>query len=147
VLPTGSECVIVRKTYGTAITQGDLIVNLVYDRYQKYKFVVYGNFDIDQNGVATPQDAEIIKRLVTRWGGEVVEQINANTDFVVLGTEPVIPDRPVEDDALARAIYEEALRASDEFDEMSRRAREYRLPILNQNRFLYLTGYYTQSRR
>lgn len=147
VLPTGSECRIIRKTYGAALTEGDLIVNLVYDRNTKYKFVVYGNFDIDQNGVATPQDAEIIKRLVTRWGGTVVDDINVDTDFVVLGREPVIPDRPDPNDPLAVAAYEQALAASEAYDSVSVKAREYRLPILNQNRFLYLTGYYTESRR
>lgn len=147
VLPTGSECRIIRKSYGAALAEGDLIVNLVYDRNTKYNFVVFGNFDIDQNGIATPQDAEIIKRQITRWGGTVVEEINVDTDFVVLGKEPVIPDPPDPNDPLAVAEYERALAGSEAYDEISRLAREYRLPILNQNRFLYLTGYYSQVRR
>jgi hypothetical protein len=32
-----------------------------------------------------------VKRLVTQWGGEVVPEINVDTDFVVLGAEPQVP--------------------------------------------------------
>lgn len=147
VLPTSAECRITRQTYGTTITEGDLIVNLVYDRNTHYKFVVYGNFDLDQNGVATPADADVIKRLITQWGGEVTNEIDVDTDFVVLGKEPVIPDKPAQDEPLAIANYNAALAASDAYAEISQKAREYRLPILNQNRFLYLVGYYNQAKR
>jgi hypothetical protein len=145
--PSSSLCRVIRLNYGEALAEGDLIVNLVYDRNTKYNFVVYGNFDLDQNGVATPQDAEVIKRLVTQWGGNVVSDINVNTDFVVLGKEPVIPDRPDETDPVAMARYVQAVAEADQYAEISAQARSYRLPILNQNRFLYMVGYYEQSRK
>jgi hypothetical protein len=145
--PSSSLCRVIRLNYGEALAEGDLIVNLVYDRNTKYNFVVYGNFDLDQNGVATPQDSEVIKRLITQWGGNVVSDINVDTDFVVLGKEPVIPDRPDETDPIAMARYVQAVSEADQYAEIAQRARSYRLPILNQNRFLYMVGYFEQSRR
>src|SRR5581483_8495558 len=85
-----SECRIVKQQAGQVIHEGDLIANLVYDRNTKYQFFIYGDFDLDQNGVSTPQDADVIKRLVTQWGGKVTDKVNADTDFVVLGKEPTV---------------------------------------------------------
>lgn len=141
VLPSGSECQITRLGFGEALVEGDLIVNLVYDRSAKFKFVVYGNFDLDNNGTTTPGDAEVIKRLITGWGGTVVDKIDPNTDFVVLGKEPIVPEKPSPDDALQTKIYEDALAALEEYQTIAANARDYRLPVLNQNRFLTLVGY------
>ncbi len=143
----GSKCRIINITPGQALSEGDLIVNLVYDRNTKYKFVVYGNFDMDRNGVATPQDAEVIKRLITGWGGEVVNDINVDTDFVILGKEPVVPEKPKDDDAIAMAKYLQAVADYDAYADMSSKARSFRLPILNQNRFLYFVGYFEEAKR
>ncbi|HEY1628430.1 MAG TPA: hypothetical protein VGF52_01150 [Tepidisphaeraceae bacterium] len=145
--PSSSECRITRLSTGAELNEGDLIVNLVYDKNTKYNFVVYGDFDLSQTGNATPKDADVIKRLITQWGGNVVGQINVDTDFVVLGKEPVIPDRPKEDDPIAKAKYDAAVAASEAYAEISSKARAYRIPILNQNRFLYLVGYYDQAKR
>ena len=150
VSPSTSECRVTRTTPGTALSEGDLIVNLVYDKNTKYNFVVFGNFDLDRNGVATPQDAEVIKRLVTQWGGNIVNDINVDTDFVVLGREPEIPTATraeLESDPILKARYDAAVAESEAYSKISAKAREYRIPILNQNRFLYLIGYYNQSKR
>jgi hypothetical protein len=150
VSPSTSECRVTRTTPGTTLSEGDLIVNLVYDKNTKYNFVVYGNFDLDRNGVATPQDAEVIRRLVTQWGGNIVADINVDTDFVVLGREPEIPTASraeLEEDAILKARYDAAVAESEAYAEISAKAREYRIPILNQNRFLYLIGYYNQAKR
>jgi hypothetical protein len=145
--PSTSECRITRQSAGAELNEGDLLVNLVYDKNTKYNFLVYGDFDLAQTGAATPKDADIIKRLITQWGGNVVSEINVDTDFVVLGKEPVIPDRPKEDDPIAKAKYDAAVAASESYAEISAKARAYRIPILNQNRFLYLVGYYDQAKR
>ena len=46
---TSSECRITNMTPGQAISEGDPIVNLVYDKNTKYKFLVFGNFDLAHN--------------------------------------------------------------------------------------------------
>jgi hypothetical protein len=147
--PTSSECRVIRVQPGQALTEGDLIANVVYDRNTKYNFMVFGNFDLDRNGVATPQDADVIRRLVTQWGGALSDRVNVNTDFVVLGAEPVIPSFTREElqDPLNQAKFDEARAAADAYEEVRRLAQEYNVPILNQNRFLYFVGFFELSRR
>lgn len=144
-----SECRITRVTPGTQLSEGDLVANLVYDPNIKYNFVVYGDFDMDRNGVATPQDAEIIKRLVTQWGGKLVDQVNVDTDFVVLGKEPVLPVFTAEElqDPFNAKKLADAQAALAAYQAVRTNAQNLHVPIVNQNRFLYLIGYYNQARR
>jgi hypothetical protein len=144
-----SECRIVNTTPGQNIVVGDLIENLVYDRNTKYNFLVFGNFDLDQNGVATPQDADVVKRLITQWGGKVTDKVNADTDFVVLGKEPVIPvfTKEEQQDPINAAKLAEATAQAEAYENVKRQAIELHIPILNQNRFLYFIGYYELAKR
>src|SRR4029077_13608749 len=137
--PGSSECRVIKLQPGQNIVQGDLIENLVYDKNTKYNFLVFGNFDLDQNGVATPQDAEVVKRLVTQWGGKVTDKINADTDFVVLGQEPtvLVPSKEEAADPIIQAKAQASQAANDAYQEIKRQAIESHIPILNQNRFLY----------
>jgi hypothetical protein len=146
---TSSECRITHTEPGTAISEGDLIANLVYDKNTKYNFVVFGNFDLARTGKYTPQDAEVIKRLVTQWGGSVMNTINVNTDFVVLGHEPEIPDFTKDDlnDPVNKAKFDEATADAAAYDDIKEKAKDLRIPVLNQNRFLYFCGYYDQAQR
>jgi hypothetical protein len=144
-----SEARVVRQTPGTQVTEGDLIANLVYDPNVKYNFVVYGDFDMDRNGVATPQDADVVRRLITQWGGKLMDQVNVDTDFVVLGKEPVLPVFTKEElqDPFNAKKLSDAQAALDAYVQVRRTASDLHIPIVNQNRFLYLIGYYDQSRR
>jgi len=144
-----SECRVVKTTPGFAIAEGDLIANLVYDQNIKFKFVVYGKYDLDQNGIATDGDTDVMKRLVTQWGGKVTDTVNADTDFVILGKEPVLPsfskeelDLPENAKKLADAQTEQ-----DAYQKVKADARELHIPVMNQNRFLYFVGYYDQAKR
>src|SRR6185503_12312932 len=128
---------------------GDLIVNLIYDPATKYNFMVYGDFDLDQNGQATPADAEVVKRLITQWGGILTDKVNVDTDFVILGKEPVLP--PFNKDELADPFNQKKLSdaqaALDAYQDVVKSARDLHIPIMNQNRFLYFIGYFDQSKR
>ncbi|HSV14285.1 MAG TPA: hypothetical protein VLI90_08495 [Tepidisphaeraceae bacterium] len=146
---TSSECRIVRTSPGAVLSEGDVIANLVYDPNNKYNFFVYGNFDLANTGRPNPADGEVIKRLVTQWGGKVVDQVNVDTDFVVLGKEPTLPsyskeelESPLNADKLAKAQAE-----LEKYHEIMQTARDLHIPILNQNRFLYYIGYYDQAKR
>ena len=149
VSPGSSECRIIRQTPGENPVEGDPVVNLVYDRNIHYNVMVYGDFDLDRNGQATPQDAEVIKRLVTRWGGHVVSVLNADTDFLVIGKVPEIPNYTQEelDRPEIQFEVERRKKALADYDETLAKAIELNIPVLNQNRFLYFTGYYEQSAR
>jgi hypothetical protein len=91
----------------------------------------------------------VIKRLISQWGGQVVPDINVDTDFVVLDAEPQIPTltREEREDPVQKAIYDRAVAEAEAYANISAKARDYRIPILNQNRFLYMIGYFELSRR
>jgi hypothetical protein len=109
---------------------------------------VFGNFDLAGNGRPNPNDTNFIKQLVTQWGGKLIDQVNVDTDFVVLGAEPVLPTfskddlTPENQDKLQKA--QDAL---DKYQAVVQAAKDLHIPILNQNRFLYYVGYYDQAKR
>ena len=144
-----SECRIIKTQPGQVIHDGDLIANIVYDRNTKYQFFIYGDFDLDENGVSTPQDTEVVKRLVTQWGGKVTDKINADTDFVVLGKEPtvLVPSKEDASDPIVQAKAQASQQAFDAYQDVRKQAIEYHIPLLNQNRFLYFVGYYESAKR
>jgi hypothetical protein len=149
VLATTSQCRVTRTSYGEVLALGDPIVNLVFDKNTKFNFMVYGNFDLDNNGTASPADTDVIKRLVTQFGGKLIDKVGVDTDFVVLGKEPVLPVIPPEekDDPFQQKRLADAQAALDAYLEVQKQATDLRIPVLNQNRFLYLVGYYNQATR
>jgi hypothetical protein len=145
---TSSECRIVKIQPGAIISEGDPIANLVYDPHVKYKFFVFGNFDLAENGRPNPNDAAFIKQLVTQWGGQLTDQVNVDTDFVVLGSEPTIPNFSKDDlTPENQAKLDAANKAAEAYQEVRQEAKDLHIPILNQNRFLYYVGYYDQAKR
>jgi hypothetical protein len=146
---TSSEARVTRQDTGAILQEGDLIANLVYDRNTKYNFLVYGDFDLDQNGNATPGDADVVKRLITQWGGKLVDKAGVDTDFVVLGKEPIVPTFTDEElqDPFNQKRLDDAQKALEAYNQVLDTAIQMRVPVLNQNRFLYLIGYYNQAQR
>ncbi len=145
-----SECRVVRVSPGQTITEGDPILNVVYDRNVKFNFYVFGKFNLDYAGDANDRDTEIVKRLISGWGANIVDQINTKTDFVVLGEEPVVPTYSQEEltSEPEKAFQkEQAEQALDTYTEVKAKANALNIPILNQTRFLYLIGYYTEAAR
>ncbi|MFT3786370.1 MAG: hypothetical protein QM770_09405 [Tepidisphaeraceae bacterium] len=145
-----SVCRVVRTDRGVGLTEGDLIANLIYDRNNHFNFVVFGKFNLDNRGEASERDAEIVKRLVSQWGGNVVDQIGTDTDFVVLGAEPVVPAYTSEErasDPIKETQFQQAQQELDRYNETRSKAQSLNIPLLNQKRFLYLIGYYEQSAR
>lgn len=145
--PDTSQCRIIKTQPGQQVVVGDPVSNLVFDPNTKYNFVVYGNFDLSGSGAPSPSDAEIVKRLITQWGGKLQDTINVDTDFVVMGVEPVLPpglDPGNPQDQLRKQAYD---RQHADYVAHVTSAAQLSVPIMNQNRFLYLIGYYDQARR
>jgi hypothetical protein len=149
VLPNGSECHVSHLTPGQVIVQGDPILNLIYDRNVKFRFFVYGDFDIARDGHPNPAGGDVVRRLVLQWGGSLDGKINPETDFVVMGTPPDVPVFTADElkDPLNQQALDEALRAVDAYDKMVSAAEALHIPILNQNKFLFFTGYYDLALR
>lgn len=148
--PGISECRVVRLSPGATITEGDPIVNVVYDKNVKFNFYVFGKYNLDYRGESTDRDAEIVKRLISGWGATVTDKLDTKTDFVILGEEPVVPNYT--QDELAREpekAYqkEQAEQALTQFNAVRDQANALNIPILNQTRFLYMIGYYEEAAR
>ncbi len=150
-----SECRIIITAPGQSIAQGDIIANLVYDKNMKLNFFIYpgAGFDLSQSGHPAPGGAAVLKQLVVRWGGTLTEgdHPNINTDFIVMGKEPEMPKgidpAAAAADPVLQHKIDEAKKAMADYDAIRQIAREYQIPILNQNRFLTYIGYFETARR
>ncbi len=72
------------------ILEGDRVGNIVLSREKGKKphFCIVGGFDIDFDGTVDARGAAAVAALVKRWGGEIVETVDAETDYLVMGNEP-----------------------------------------------------------
>ena len=139
--PRSSRARVIRGSRGNPIVKGDLIANPVYDPNKSYSFVVFGSFDVNNDGISTPQEAEEIKALIAEWGGTLTQDIAGDTDFVVLGDKPILPPEPKFDDPPAIiSRYQALARAQHKYEELFERAGDTSIPVLNQNRLFTLTG-------
>jgi hypothetical protein len=127
------------------ITPADIVANLIWDSKTSNRFIVAGNFDIDGNGAIDSDGLEKIVRLVRRWGGRIVDEVTIETDFVVLGTRPFSLSRPtteqIEIDPTVERKYEASLELGRRYDKIGSQARTLSVPVINQQKFLHLTGY------
>ena len=110
-----------------------------------YSFTVFGNFDTNQDGTATAQEIHDIRAIINAWGGETSEDLQGDTDFLVLGERPILPPQPSADapiEVIQR--YLQLQRAVQKYDELFETARDTGIPVLNQNRLYTLTGLYAR---
>jgi hypothetical protein len=142
-----SECRIIHVAPGQQIVEGDLILNLIYNTHTRFAFVIYGDFDLANNGQPNAADADVLRRLVTQWGGRVMDQVTVDTDFLVLGKEPTVLPLPDNPTPLDQERHDKQQKALDNYLLRQSEAIHLNIPILNQNRFLYFVGYYDQAKR
>jgi hypothetical protein len=138
---TSSTARIIRETPGSTITSGDVIANAIYDPKKAYTFTVYGNFDTNNDDSYTPQEIQDIRGLIESWNGKVAEDITGDTDFLVLGTRPILPPQPKPDDPVELIQrWVQLSQQATKYDELFDKATRAAIPILNQNRLYTLTG-------
>ncbi|MCE9589274.1 MAG: hypothetical protein K8S99_01980 [Planctomycetes bacterium] len=144
VLDDSSVARIVQSTRGNTVVEGDLIYNAAYDANMHYKFVVYGEFDIDNTGSPSVGDRRRIETLISQAGGSVSPEMTYDTDFLVLAPEPKAPDplRADEIDQTRITEHAEQTRRYKTWQGLLNQAKALSIPVLNQNRFLTLVGYY-----
>lgn len=135
---------VVRLTLRQTVNEGDLIANIIYDPNISYRFHVFGEFDIDSTGQATTTDRRRVETMVTQWGGRLVRELSYNSDFLVLGQEPKLPERlPAKEfDPVKIERFAAQRRKYETYQGLISEAKALSIPILNQNRFLVLVGYY-----
>jgi len=143
VLETTAECRVLRGTPERPIVEGDVVVNIAYERNRLPKFVVRGEFDLDYDREIDWNGSEKVGAVIRAWGGQVVEEIDETTDFLVIGLGPQTPtlstERPVSD--VIRNLADARLDKLDEYRGDVDQARTLSIPVITQSQFLFLTGY------
>lgn len=143
---TAAQTRVVRQTRGRKIASGDKVANIAYDPNITFKFMVFGDFDLDNSGDPSPTDKDRVEGLVRQFGGELIEELNFDVDYLVLGKLPA-PPQPLaanEIDPVKIQAFVNAQREFETYRSLEQQAREFKIPILNQNRFLSVVGYYTR---
>lgn len=141
-----SECKIVKENKDAPIVVGDDVANIAYHPVRKHVFVVQGRFDLHGTGSPTQVGAEEVRRVIRKAGGMLGDEVGYQTDYIVMGKEPAKPSKPEEDaPTSAQQAYQKQLRRYKEYQDIRTRAASMRIPILNTNRFILLTGYEPES--
>lgn len=146
-----ATCRVVRQARNTNLDPGDMIANIVYDPNKTYIFYVFGNYDIEGDG--GPNDIDRVRNMITQWNAKVADlQVDEEglpilvpeVDYLVLGQQPEFPPDldPTIIDQVAIREQQEKRQAYDTYQKLVDEAKRLRIPILNQNRFLDLVGYY-----
>jgi hypothetical protein len=127
------------------IARGDLIANLIWDANRQNQFVVVGDFDVNGDGKVEYDGAVRIEALIQGWGGVVSKDVTAQTDYVILGTEPKVPAEPTPQvltaDPTAKERYDAAKQRTEQYNQIRQRAEALGIPVFNFDRFLAFTGY------
>ena len=140
---TTAECRVTRQAPGRPIVEGDIVVNIAYERNRRPKFVVRGDFDLDYDGKVDWNGSENVTAIVEAWGGEVADEVSETTDFLVLGMGPTIPslagEGPTSD--VIRSLADTRLDQLEKFEGDIETARTRYIPVITQSQLLFLTGY------
>jgi hypothetical protein len=145
----------VAKTYSAAritkselikpILQGDIVANLIWDTDRTNVFVIAGDFDLDNDNQIDYNGADKIKTLIEKWGGRVDNALSIDTNFLVLGKQPQVLQKPtveeVDIDPRAMEVYNASLQRLDRYNGLRDQAQSLWIPIFTFDRFLYFIGY------
>ena len=148
VSKTYSAARVVKPDLNNPILQGDVVANLIWDADRTNVFVVAGDFDLDSDGVLDVDGIDRIKRLVTKWGGEMADSISVDTDFLVLGKQPTVLRKPTieeeEIDPRATARHEASLARLSRYNQLRDQAQSLWIPVFTYEKFLHFVGYNSQ---
>ncbi|MFA6133644.1 MAG: BRCT domain-containing protein [Phycisphaerae bacterium] len=141
-----SECRIVEQSGNNPIITGDLVANLAFDPQRVYTFVVQGDFDLRNTGEPSTENAQEVRAMIKKFGGQLADNVDVKTDFVVLGEEPRSVPKPSESaPETSWAVYHAQMEQLNHYQEIKKAAIDLHVPVLNTNRFLALMGYAADS--
>jgi len=148
VSKTYSAARILKPDINNPILAGDVAANLIWDAKRKNTFVVAGDFDLDGDGELDADGIDRIKRLVTKWGGEMADSVSLDTDFLVLGKQPAVIQKPSieeeEIDPRAMARHEASLARLSRYNQLLDQAQSLWIPVFTYEKFLHFVGYNSQ---
>ncbi len=146
IADTYSAARIIKSALNRPILKGDAAANLIWDKKKINEFVIAGDFDLNDDGYSDFDAAAKIKAVIERWGGKVTDKISIETDYLILGEQPQIPEqKPTleeqEMDPTALQRYEVALEKLNRYNDLENRAISLWIPIFTYEKFLHLIGY------
>jgi ribosomal protein L29 len=134
---------VTRSSANQPINRNDVLINAVYSPTYTYRMMVYGKFDVNNDGKASTGEASVIRNRIQEWGGKVIdsEKVTGDLDFVVMGNPPPEP-LPLSSSAgdIEVQAYIQAKNDYDTYNRIMKEATEAKIPVLNWNRFQVLTG-------
>jgi hypothetical protein len=134
---------IIRDAQGRPVLKDDVIANAVFNPEYRFKFLVHGLFDVNDDGRPSNAEADYVRRRIIDWGGELIEgdALTGDLDFLVLGSQPPMP-APLPPDAedVEFRSYLQQREAREQYDRLFEQASQAQIPVLNWNRFEVLTG-------
>jgi hypothetical protein len=149
IAETHSAAQIIDSELSKPILLDDIVANLIWDSSKTNVFVVTGDFDLEGDGTIDYNAIDRITAIIEKWGGRIDKNISIDTDFLLLGQPPHVPDRPTLEeqqlDPTAMQKYEAALERLNRYTNMQERAQALWIPIFTYDKFLYLIGYQTQA--
>ena len=143
--PTTSVARVVEIQDRARLETGDKVANIAFDPNRVFTFFVYGQFDLNNDGDIDLDDTSRVRNLILDSGGELAENLTFEVEYLVLGVEPEFPDKPQDTtDLLAMKEYRVQLENYQAYQDLIAQAQALNIPVLNQNRFLDLIGYYVR---
>jgi len=146
VAETYSAARITRSETTKPILEGDIVANLIWDSDKTNVFVIAGDFDLDNDGNIDRNAIGRITALIEKWGGRVADTISIDTDFLLLGGQPQVPqqqptfeERELDPGAMQR--YEALLERLNHYNHLQSQAQALWIPVFRYERFLYFIGY------
>jgi len=136
VMEYSSEFVIAGQSAGNPIVEGDIITNPAYDLKRPFHFALVGKFDIGGDGV---EDTSHVTQLIKDFGGKVQRQISVETDYLVVGNDPM-DSAPKGSGPQVQVILKRLLEEQKHMTMATNMARRLHIPVLNLNRFMSLMG-------
>ena len=150
IMDTISKCRIADYDPTNPIMERDLLANLIWNKDKQYLFCVSGEFDFNGDGKIDPDGGKRISKIVERWGGQTMGSLSVDTDFLILGQPPEIPERPSEEEfdinSELAVAYNQAIENSELYNEVLLTGTALGVPTFNRDRFLYFIGYYQQAK-
>lgn len=146
ISPSSAECKIVAVHGNEVILEGDLVANPIYDPTRPLTFMVTGAFDLNRDGSLDSGGAAGVRALVANWGGVLTDDLNAQTDFVVLGAAPARPRSSGDLSPDEEEVNERVQERYERYVSTVEAASSLGVPVLTQDVFLRFLGYTGHSR-
>jgi hypothetical protein len=140
-----AECRVMRNDASSPIIEGDLIVNIAYERGRMPKFLILGDFDLNYDNITDFDGPDKVAGMVRAWGGQVVKELDESVDYVVVGTGPLVPQLSANASDVVRDEVQQKQIESSRFKNTIEAARARFIPVITQQQFLFLTGYAGES--